>query len=322
MTSSRLASLLASGLTLAALVAAPFVLGTFQRALLTEILIWVIFVIAFDLLYGYTGMLSFGQGAFFGLGSYALTLAILRAKMGLWPALLGGVVFATVVAAIVGFFAVRVRGAYFVIITVIFSLIFFFWTVNWSWLTGGDDGLTFDVPEFSMGWWTLSLYDPVTNYYFVLAFALLSYELCRRIVQSPFGKVLLGIRENEDRAFLLGYRVSRYKLMAFVIAGALSGLSGALYSMTFRYANAGLMQWSVSGSAVIWTLFGGSGTLIGPILGTGILVVFTDYVSAWWEHYKIVIGLLIILILWVAPNGVVGVIRERWLSKATPDHGR
>ncbi len=308
-----------TALAAALLAVAPFILGNYQRALLTEILIWAIFVLAFDILYGYAGMLSFGQGAFFGLGSYALTLAILKAGIGLWTAVLFGVVFAAVAAAIVGFFAVRVRGPYFVIMTVIFSLIFFFWTVNWSWLTGGDDGLTFDVPTFSLFGWDLSLYDATTNYYFVLVFSVLSFLLCKRLVESPLGKIFVGIRENEDRSVLLGYHVMWYKLLAFIIAGALSGLAGALYSLTFRYANAGLMQWSVSGSAVVWALFGGAGTLVGPVLGAGILIVAMDYVSAWWEHYKILMGLLIVIMVATAPAGLVGLWRRRWAGRGTAE---
>jgi branched-chain amino acid transport system permease protein len=266
-------------------------------------------------------MLSFGQSTFFGFGSYALALAILRGGSGVWSALLLGIVVAAILAALVGFVAVRIRGHYFVIITVIFSLVFFFWALNWTWLTGGDDGLSLKLPELSFGWWTGSLYDPLTNYYFVLAFCTASFLLCRRLVQSPLGRVLLGIRENEHRARLVGYHVERFKLVVFVIAGALSGLAGALYSLTFRYANVGLMHWTVSGDAVVWTLVGGTGTLVGPILGAALLVTFTDYVSAWFENYKIIIGVLIVLMVLVAPQGIAGMVRQRWALKRTSADG-
>ncbi len=306
---------LAFGTVMGVLILAPHVLGTFQRVLLTEILIWALFAMAFDLLYGYTGMLSFGQATFFGFGSYAVTLGVVRGGLGLWPALLLGLVVSAIAACVVGFFAVRIRGHYFVIITVVFSLIFFFWALNWSWLTGGDDGLSFRVPSLSLGRWEFSLYDPITNYYFVLAFCSAAFLVARRLVHSPLGKVFVGIRENEQRARLMGYNVERFKLLVFVIAGALSGLAGALYSLTFRYANARLMHWTVSGDAVVWTLVGGAGSLVGPVLGTGLLVVFTDYVSAWFEDYKIIIGAVIILVVLAAPQGIVGVIRERWAAR-------
>lgn len=313
---------LSFGLVLAALILAPHVLGTFQRVLLTEILIWGLFAIAFDLLYGYTGMLSFGQATFFGFGSYALTLAILRGGTGLWVALLLSLVASTVAAALIGFVAVRVRGHYFVIITVIFSLVFFFWALNWSWLTGGDDGLSIKVPALLLGWWEVSLYDPVANYYFVLAFCAVAFLLCRRLVHSPLGRIFVCIRENEERARLLGYHVERFKLLAFIISGTLSGLAGALYSLTFRYANAGLMHWTVSGEAVVWTLVGGAGSLVGPVLGAGLLVTFTDYVSAWIENYKIIIGVVIVLMVLAAPQGIVGVIRDRWAARGVAGNGR
>lgn len=310
------------GLVLAALIAAPHVLGTFQRVLLTEILIWGLFAVAFDVLYGYTGMLSFGQATFFGFGSYALTLAILWGGTGVWPALFLGLVASTLAAALIGFVAVRVRGHYFVIITVIFSLVFFFWALNWSWLTGGDDGLSIKVPALSLGWWEVSLYDPVANYYFVLAFCTVSFLFCRRLMHSPLGRIFVSIRENEDRARLLGYHVERFKLLAFVISGALSGLAGALYSLTFRYANAGLMHWTVSGEAVVWTLVGGAGSLVGPVLGAGLLVTFSDYVSAWIENYKIIIGVVIVLVVLAAPQGIVGVIRARWDARGVAENGQ
>ena len=314
--------LLSFAVVLSGLIIAPHVLGTFQRVLLTEILIWGLFAMAFDLVYGYTGMLSFGQSTFFGFGSYAMTLAILRGGIGLWPALLLGIVVDTIMAALVGFVAVRIKGHYFVIITVIFSLVFFFWALNWTWLTGGDDGLSLKVPDLRLGWWKGSLYDPLTNYYFVLAFSVASFLFLRRLVQSPLGKVFLSIRENEHRARLIGYHVDRFKLLAFVIAGALSGLAGALYSLTLRYANAGLMHWTVSGDAVVWTLVGGTGTLVGPILGTALLITFTDYVSAWMENYKIIIGILIVVVVLVAPQGIAGVVRQRWMAKGASPNGR
>ncbi len=299
-------------LVVLALLLAPHFLGTFQRTLLTEILIWGLFAMAFDLLYGYTGMLSFGQSTFFGVGSYAVALAILRGESGFWPALLLGLLAPTAVAVLIGIIAVRMRGHYFVIITIIFSLVFFFWALNWSWLTGGDDGLSLEVPEVPLGLWKLSLYNPITDYYFVLTFVVVCFFLCRRLVQSPLGKALHGIRENEERARLLGYHIERLKLVAFIVAGALSGVAGALYSLTFRYANANLMHWTVSGDAVVWTLVGGAGSLVGPILGTGLLMVFTDYISSWVGNYKIAVGILIVLVVLVAPQGIVGVIRERW----------
>ena len=308
-------------IVLLGLLIAPHFLGKFQRALLTEILIWGLFAMAFDLVYGYTGMLSFGQSTFFGFGSYAMTLAILRGGIGLWPALVLGIVAATIMAALVGFVAVRIRGHYFVIITVIYSLVFFFWALNWTWLTGGDDGLSLKVPDVPLGVWTVSLYDPLTNYYFVLVCCVVAFLVCHRIVQSPLGKVFVSIRENEHRARLIGYHVDRFKLLAFVIAGALSGLAGALYSLTFRYANAGLMHWTLSGDAVVWTLVGGTGTLVGPILGTALLVVFTDYVSASFENYKIIIGALIVAMVLVAPQGIAGVVRQRGLFRRSSSNG-
>lgn len=299
----------------AVLVLAPPFLRSYHKRLLTEILIWGLFALAFDIIYGYTGMLSFGQALFFGVGAYGMAIPILRWDLNLWVALLFAVIASIAFAWPIGYFAVKVSGAYFVIITIIFSLIFFFIALDWRWLTGGDNGLTFTAPSIPLGNWKLSLVDPLTNYYFVLALVLACYLITRRIVASPLGKAFQAIRENEDRARVIGYKVERFKLISYIISGAISGLSGALYAATSRYANVDFLHWTVSGDAVVWTLVGGAGTLIGPMIGSGLLIVFEDYVSSWFKNYPIIVGILVIGVVITAPQGIVGLLRERFGRK-------
>lgn len=294
---------------------APLTLGTYFRVFLTEILIWGLFAMAFDILYGYTGMLSFGQSTFFGIGAYAVALSMIRAESGLWMALLAALTSSLVLAAVIGYFAVKVSGHYFVIITVVFSLVFWRLSLEYKPLTGGDDGLSFEIPTLAVGPFELSLYNPVTNYYFVLGVVLLCFLVCLLVMHSPWGRIFISIRENEQRARLIGYHVERYKLLAFILSALFSGVAGGLYAITFRYSNASLLHWTVSGQAVVWAIVGGVGTLFGPFLGTGLIVSFTDYISFWFEHYPILVGAVIILMVVFAPKGILGILtgegRER-----------
>ena len=298
------------GAVFLALLLIPAQFGDFAKVLLTEILVWAIFAMAFDLMYGYTGMLSFTQATFFGIGSYGLTLSILHWNVGLLPAIALGVLVATAAACPIGYLAVRVSGVHFAILTIIFALVIFYLGLNWRWLTGGDDGLSLKVPALHLGPVTLSLYDPVTNYYVILFFFCVCYILIRRITESPLGKIFVSIRENEDRARLIGYNVERYKLVVFIIAAVFSGLAGGLYSVTTRFANVRLLHWTVSSDAIVWTIVGGAGTINGPILGVALLISLTDYVSSWFENHRIITGLVVVIFVLAAPKGIMGAARR------------
>jgi branched-chain amino acid transport system permease protein len=311
-TASRLTGRLVVGLVLAVLAIAPFVLQEFEASLIAEILIWSILAMALDLLFGYTGMLSFGQALFFGVGAYGMAFAAKALEMSLLPALACAVVAGGLAAAITGFFAVRLSWHYFAIITIIFSLVVYFFAVSRSDLTGGDDGLPVTVPPIAtIGGTVLTVYEPVVEYYLVLVLAGTSFVALRILTRTQIGLTFCAIRDNATRAALLGYDTFRYRWLAFVIAGLFSGLAGGLFAMKTRYASAAYLFWTVSGDAVIWTVVGGAGTLVGPVVGTALLIGLRDYVSAWFEHYLVVIGLIAIVIVLVAPQGLVGLLRSR-----------
>lgn len=306
---------LGAALLLLVLGAIPWVLTPYQVAVVTEILIFGLFAMAFDLLYGYTGMLSFGQAVYFGAGGYGISFAVLRLRWGVWEALALGILVAAVCAMVTGFLAVRVTGHYFLILTITFSVIsvLVLQSGHWRWLSRGHAGTPFVTPAVRLGPWTFSLMDAVTNYYWVLIFVSLSFGLCWRIVHSPLGKVLACIRENEQRSRLIGYHVERFKLIAFVLAGVLSGLSGALLALTLRYVDLSYFDLSLSGKAVAWTVIGGAGTLVGAFLGAGVFVFSTDYLSAWIVNVPLSIGVILLLTVMTAPDGILGTIR-RWLA--------
>lgn len=293
------------------LLAAPWIFEAFGVGfwtdILTEILIWSLFAASVNLLFGYTGLLSFGQAMFFGFGMYGVALGVAKFGLGFWPALALGMVSATVMATVTGALAVRLTWHYFAIITVVFSLIFYFVALSAKPLTGGDDGMPFLMPPMlSIGESEWSMTDLTLQYFFILGMVALAFYLKYRLVRSPLGLALVAIRENDSRAAMIGLNVYALRLTAFIAAGMLAGLSGCLFALFGRYASASYMFYHVSGEGVVWALIGGVGTLFGPFLGTSLYILAREEMSNYWEHYPILVGVLVILIVAFAPRGLMG----------------
>jgi len=292
-------------------IALPFFIDLFYQTFLTELFVWMLFAISFDLIFGYTGLLSFGQALFFGLGGYSVAIAIMRFGLNSGIGLLLSVIVPIFFACFVGYFSVKLTGIHFVIITIIFALMGSTLGETWTWLTGGADGLNFLPPPIRVGLFQIDVMDIKSNYYLVLFFAATTYLFLRRMVHSPLGKVFISIRENEDRARLIGYNVQRYKLIAFLIAGGLSGLAGGLYTLTLKYASAGFLHWSISGHAVVYTIVGGMGTLMGPVLGAGIVMSLEHYLVNFLQATDLVVGIVLVFMVLMAPKGLVGLIQSK-----------
>ncbi|MEP9367402.1 branched-chain amino acid ABC transporter permease [Xanthobacter sp. VNH20] len=294
---------------LAVLAALPLVLPalglTFWVNVVAEILIWSLLAASVNLLFGYVGLLSFGQALYFGFGMYGTAIGISTLGLGLWPALALGILAATAMAAVAGALAVRLTWHYFAIITVVFSLIFYFVAMSQKWLTGGDDGLSFSAPPIleAAG---LMLTDRTTQYYFIFLICLACYVLMALVVGSPLGLRFAAVRENEKRAQLIGINVYATRWVAFLLAGFIAGVGGALLALFGRYASASYMFYHVSGEAVVWAIVGGAGTLLGPLVGTALLIVFREVVSGLWENYLMAVGAITILVVIFAPKGIVG----------------
>lgn len=298
------------------LAAMPWLITPIHQGLLMKILIWGLFAMAFDLLFGYTGLLSLGQSAYFGLGAYGAAITVHKLassqvdKLGF--AIFAGVGAAMVAALVIGFFAVRVRGHGFIIITAVTSLVFYSLAQDRDELTGGDEGLNLPPLALQIKDWAAACTDPGPAYYFVLAGVALSFLVLRWLVRTPFGLALRAIRENEPRAEMIGYNTNRLKLIAFVISGAFSALAGSLYALTNCHVSTNLFHWLVSADALVWTLLGGAGTLIGPLLGTSLLSIARELLSAWWGYgYPILVGILIIFVVRFAPRGIVGTVNQK-----------
>lgn len=275
------------------------------RSVLIDTMIFCIFAMGFDVLYGFTNRFSYGQAIFFGLGAYGVLLSILHLKVDLWVGLLIAIALSILFAIAVGFIAVRLSGAYFTIFTIIVNMVFYLLARSLVWLTGGDDGLPFTVPPISLGFVSFQT-TQISCYYFVLFFLITSWVILRRIQHSPLGRIMVSIRENEERARFLGYNTIKYILVAYTISALFTALSGALYAIRNSYATADFFSLTRSADPIIWTVIGGAGTLVGPIIGAVFLTIFKYYISAFWKHYLIIIGILMIFLLRFCPKGIVG----------------
>ena len=294
------------------LIVAPLVLPAFWRRFATEILIWGLLAMSSDILIGYTGMVSFGHSAFFGLGMYGAAAALLTVRPpSLWLALLYGLVGAGVVAVFVAYFATRLRDIYFSITTLVFSQIFYVIIFTWTEVTGGENGLTFSQPPLSIpGVWS-GRFTADTLHWFVLAIVTASYLTLRRITQSPFGMVLQSIRENEPRTRAIGYHVERYKIVAVMLSGLFAGLSGVLYAIQNKFAAPDFVFFLISGEVVVFNVMGGMGTLVGPVAGAAFFFLLREGFSRFLtEYYLIPVGVIFTLMVIFMPQGVLGFLRR------------
>jgi len=294
-------------LAVVAMLVFPFVLPDYTRTLIAEIFIFAIFAMSLDILVGYTGLMSLGHAAFFGLGAY--TVAILGVLFGgnAWLGVAAGVTIAAAGAAVIGFFCVRTSGIPFLMLTLAFSQLVFSAALKWRNLTGGSDGLAiFEKPSF-LGW---GLSDSLAMYFMALAFFLLCYWGLRRLINAPLGHIFVGIRENEPRMLAIGYATSTYKVLSFTIAGALAGLAGGLYAIFNGFISPDAVYWTASGDILIMVMLGGAGTLTGPVIGTAIFMLMKNLVSSYSEHWMLIIGVVFISCVMFFPGGIWGTLRQ------------
>jgi branched-chain amino acid transport system permease protein len=293
------------------LVLLPFL--TPYRSLASEMLIFAIFALGYDIVLGYTGLLSFGHAMFFGIGSYGTALVLIKLIPSLFAGLLVSSTLALAVAYFVGFLSIKRRGIYFVMITLAFCQMLYFIAFKWTGLTGGDSGLH-GVPRTSLG--PLDLNSEATFYFFILLMFSLSVLLAVRIVHSPFGRVLQCLKDNEDRARSIGYDTYRFKLIAFMISAFFSSLAGGLYAVHLNFVPLDTLSIHTSGDVVIMALVGGIGTLYGPIFGAMALVYLKNLLSNWLGNWNLIMGIIFILSVLTMRQGLLPYLKER-LGKST-----
>jgi branched-chain amino acid transport system permease protein len=304
--------LLWAGLGLAALILCPFLLPTYWTLVLTEILIMSLFALSFNLLFGTAGLLSFGQGGFFGLGAFAAALYLQAGGGSVWLALFLGSAAAALAALAVGYLCVRRDEIFFAMLTLGFGMMLFTIAHNWRAVTGGSDGLPLlGLPPLRLPGAAISLYSPVSLYLFTLAAGLLGTLLLWQVGRSPFGLILTAVRENKERFAFVGGRVQQVRLLAFVIAGGLAGLAGTLFCFFNSMATPDYLHWTFSAKPALMTILGGSGVFLGPAVGAAVFFLLEQIITEFTESWMIVLGSILIVVVLFFPKGITGLLAAR-----------
>ena len=298
------------------LFALQFAAGDYLRLSLTRIMLLAIFAMGYNLLYGYAGLLSLGHAMFFAAGLYVAALGTTLVGLSAPTAFIAAIAAGALFSLLIGIVALRASGVAFMIVTLMFSQAAFLTVLYFGNYTRGDEGIV--IPEtirrFTIAGLPVDLTDPATRYNLALVLLTLAMAACLAIVKSPIGRVLIAIRENEQRTAMLGYDVTRYKLFALVVSGTLSALSGAAYALMFAYAGSTLASIQYSIHPLLWTLLGGAATVLGPLLGTALMFGLVDLASGFTNANLLAVGVVLIALVLFFPKGILGTIRDRWLK--------
>lgn len=286
----------------------PFLVSRFYIYLATEILIMSLFALSFNLLLGYTGLVSFGHAAYFGIGAYTCGLLLTKASLPTALSLAAAPVFSALAALLIGYFCLRLTHIYFAMLTLAFSQIVWALAFKWYGFTGGDNGLV-GVPVPAL------LGSPKSYYFFTLVVVGASFFLFWKIINSPFGQTLKAIRENPERVDFMGINVKSYKLISFVMAGTFAGLAGGLFSMFNRSVFPDFIFWTKSAEVILMTLIGGMYTFIGPAVGAGVLLYLDQFITSYTEYWPIVLGITLLPLIFFFPEGIMGFIQARLFRK-------
>lgn len=283
--------------------------------LAVDVLVWALFASAFNVMLGYVGLLSFGHAAFFGGGAYAAALLARHAGIPFPLNALAGGLAAGLLALPLMALAIRRRGIYFAMITLAFGQMVFYVINEWRSLTGGENGIQ-GIPRTALG--GVSIASSLTFYYAAFPLIVLTLWLCWRIVRSPFGHVLLAIRENEVRTRTLGYDVNRFKLLASVLSCALSGVAGGIWVINHGFVALDAVHWTTSGQVVIMVLLGGMGTRLGPAVGAALVLLLRDFLATWTDAWGVVTGAVFIVVILMFRRGIVGTLERLMLFRRAP----
>jgi len=279
-------------------------------------MIFGLFALGFNILLGHTGILSFGHAAYFGLGCYGCGMAIRYLGYSIWGALLVSLVVGILLAAIVGLLAIQKRGVYFAMISMAVAQMFYFMALSpFKKWTGGEDGLKF-IPKLSLTFpFYVDLQNPFSIYYFVYIVVSFSIICIWRILNSPFGRLLQAIRENEQRTIASGYNVTRAKFISLIFSGLFSSLAGGLFFIYLGYGPLSSLYWLTSGTVLLMTILGGMHTFIGPIVGASIFLYSQNKLSWVLTYWELVVGILFVCLILIFPEGIVGTIKNKYLSR-------
>ncbi|MBO8169870.1 MAG: branched-chain amino acid ABC transporter permease [Thermoanaerobacteraceae bacterium] len=295
---------------LIALIILPFGLGSYGLSLMISVLIFGLFAMSLDILIGYTGLVSFNHATFFGVGAYVVAILFYRGWDNFWLALPAAVAASVLLATVLGLVVLRSSGPYFLMITLAFGQMIFALAWKWRTFTGGDDGLP-GIPRPDLGF-PVSMWNEQNFYYLVLVFICLSFLLLRQLFRLPLGRAIIGVKESESRMQALGYNTWLLKYLAYVIAAGFAGLAGVLYVYYNGFISPQELNWTMSGMAILMVVIGGTGTLVGPVLGAGIILILQNLLSAYTERWPLVIGMLFVICVIHVKDGIAGYVMKLW----------
>ncbi len=299
---------------LALLFALFFVLPAYHVGAFSRIMVLAIYAMGFNLLFGYTGLLSLGHAMFFAAGMYGFGLGISQVGFSVAPAFLTGIIAASVLALVVGYLALRTAGVAFMIVTLMFAQTVYLVILYFGEYTRGDEG--FVIQSAQRVFFGIDLTTETARYFTAFVLFAICFLWAAKLIQMPFGKRLVAIRENEERARMLGYHTDSYKLRALVVSGAFSGIAGASYALLFGYVGASFSTVQYSIFPLLWVLLGGAGTTIGPLIGVIFMFYLIDISSSYTTAYMLIAGVVLVLLTLFAPQGLAGTLRKRvfpWL---------
>jgi len=310
--------LIALAVLIALPLCSPYLFSDYYLDMFTKILIFGIILVGYDILAGYTGLVSLGHAMFFGIGGYAAAFVINHLTNNLAPALLVALAATFIVGLIIAFFTTQTKDIFFVFLTLAFAQFFYLAAFNLTTITGGDNGLSVSKAVIGIpGLWETGISRPYGFYYLVLFFFALAFLLCRRVTNSPFGRVLVAIRENDERVTYLGYNIRTIKIKSFMISACLASVAGVLFAAYQDFVSPGMLDWTLSGDLILMSVLGGMGTLVGPVLGGAIIMLLGDELSSITENWMIFIGGFFVLMIIFAPEGAMGIISKfKWPKKS------
>ncbi|MFB2551482.1 branched-chain amino acid ABC transporter permease [Ensifer soli] len=311
----RLKVLLLHAGVLLLLFALQFVLPAYHQLALTRIMVLATFAMGYNLLFGYTGLLSLGHAMFFAAGLYGAGLSAYHLGWSVPAAFLAGIAAGAALSLVIGLVALRTSGVAFMIVTMMFAQVAYLSTLYFTNYTRGDEGLVMPAAAraFTLAGHRFDLTDPALRYNLALLLLALTMAVVLAIVKGPSGRPLVAIRENEPRTLMLGYDTFRLKLRALVLSGTISATAGAAYALLFAYVGSSFAAISYSIDALLHTLLGGAGTVLGPLVGTLVMFYLVDLISAHTSAYLLVTGVVLVALVLFFPKGLLGTVRERWL---------
>jgi branched-chain amino acid transport system permease protein len=289
----------------------PLVLKQYHLNMLTEIIVFALYAVSYNLLLGYAGLLSFGHAMFFGTGAFTVAVALIHIPgLSMWSAIALALAMTTAVGFVIGGLLLRHKGSYFALLTLAFNALFYAVATKWHTVTGGDDGLSITRPDLAMGFTTINMAGLTSFYYFTLVIVGAAIVFCWYFTRTAMGQTVLMMRENEERMKFLGYNTNISRLILFTFTGAVAGLAGAFYTLHFQFCSQSAISVDMTTTVLLMTFVGGTGTFWGPMLGVLVYVILQNYLSDITDRWPLFMGLIFVFMVLFIPGGLTQIIQS------------